>query len=186
MRASLKSRIIGSFVVLVALAVVALLVLHRKQDLPEKASVDSSMQQTLSLPGIEEEPSTAWHAKQSQQEESPAEVVEDIAPPSVQAPAQPTLKPKPVLAKPRSVKKVAPVQCVTLQVASYQSAKNADIMQARLHSLGYKAHIQKLRIQGKTWYRLTAGPFASQKQAQQAQRILQRKWKIRARIRVAR
>ncbi|MEN0057280.1 MAG: SPOR domain-containing protein [Bdellovibrio sp.] len=54
----------------------------------------------------------------------------------------------------------------TVQVASYASESEAQKMASELKNRGYSAFYIPANIQGKTWYRVSVGQFATQKEAQ--------------------
>ncbi len=166
MKTSYKSRIIGSVVVLVALLVLTLLVLNRRQPLPKGLAANDDTHRVLSLPLVAEQPELAWHARQNA-ERSPQAPAPNLAPVA----AAVELKP-------------VPTAVAVLQVASFGSIKNALTMRKKLITDGYSAHIKPVHVHNKTWYRLQAGPFDSVAKAKLAQRAIAQQWKLKAKIRV--
>lgn len=78
-----------------------------------------------------------------------------------------------------SLEKLAPVTQAepaqshyVLQVAALAKLSDADSMKARLALLGFNAFIQSFEHQGKTWYRVKAGPYASLAEAEKARKVL--------------
>lgn len=60
-----------------------------------------------------------------------------------------------------------------LQVASFRDQRAANDLQMELQQQGFSSSIQQALVQGQQWYRVKLGPYASQIQAQQTQRLLQ-------------
>ncbi|MHA7841205.1 MAG: SPOR domain-containing protein [Gammaproteobacteria bacterium] len=61
-----------------------------------------------------------------------------------------------------------------LQVASFSNSKEADSLRAQLILEGLNAHIEKVTAKEKLWYRIVAGPYDTQKKAENIQRLLQK------------
>jgi cell division protein FtsN len=181
MKTSYRSRVIGSIVVLAVLMGIAMLVLHRKQPAPKGLALNDQTHQVLSLPVVSEQSQTAWHARQSQQIDQTRVAA---AQQPIEKPA-PSPMPTPVTAKQpvhSVIAKAKPAHPVILQVASFSSIKNARVMRDHLSAAGYLPRLQPVRVHNKTWYRLSAGPFTNAKQAQLAQQAIQKKWKVKARV----
>jgi cell division protein FtsN len=66
---------------------------------------------------------------------------------------------------PSSVAKKAAATEYTVQVASYESLKDAENMAGSLIKKGYPAFPFKTEINGKTWYRVSIGSFKNKKEA---------------------
>jgi cell division septation protein DedD len=193
MKTSYKSRVVGSIVVLMLLVGLAVIVLHRKQPLPDGLAAGDQTHQVLSLPVLHEKNRTAWHARQSQQiDQAQAAAAERPAQPATPQPVQalkrvqpvavaPVSQPKPT-PKPVVASRKTPAHRVMLRVASFSSIHNAKVMRDHLSAAGYSPRIRPVRVHNKTWYRLSAGPFANAQQAHQAQQVIQHKWKIRAQL----
>ena len=179
-RGSIKSKLVGAFIVFVSLGLLTYVVLDRRdkavyQPIPVAAVAGHH---TVAIPQPVHEAPRQWLPKQQE--------------PAMKAPViihpKPIIKPKPVVVhiphhaaipKPR-----AAVRVYWLQVASYHAVQNARLMRRRLLHLGYPSRIDSVHVHGAAWYRLNAGPFASQREAQQAQRKIRRKWKLKTHIRV--
>lgn len=65
-------------------------------------------------------------------------------------------------------KNTAPPQ-YTVQVAAYQSLKDAQAMSADLIKKGLPAFPFKVELKGQTWYRVSVGSFKTRKEAQEYQ-----------------
>lgn len=93
--------------------------------------------------------------------------------PHVQA-QQPTAAQPPVAVQ----QNLAAAQFI-IQVGVYRELKKADVMKNRLVAQGFAPHIQKVQTQNRPgWFRVTLGPFPSEKIAQQHKKRLE-KQKIR-------
>lgn len=59
-----------------------------------------------------------------------------------------------------------------LQAGSFPNAADADAVKARLALLGFRAHIQPVTINGKTWNRVRLGPYNSAATLEEAKQKL--------------
>ena len=59
-----------------------------------------------------------------------------------------------------------------LQVASFQKAKDADALKAKLTLEGLDTSIQQFNNKGETWHRVLVGPFTDQNKMNQAKTTL--------------
>lgn len=60
-----------------------------------------------------------------------------------------------------------------LQVGSFRKRSEAEEMRAQIALLGYQAHIEQARIEGRGWYRVRLGPFAERAELTAAEDELQ-------------
>lgn len=94
--------------------------------------------------------------------------------PAVTAPVEKTTN-KPVTnapeQKPTQVATIAPPTKMAffLQVGSYPSKQGAESIRAQLLMLGQDAKLETVSSNGKTWYRVTVGSFATKEQASKTQ-----------------
>ena len=179
---------------------VALLVLHPKKELAEPLVANEDTHQILSLPLMNEEAETNWHARQSQQIAASSEQILTAEPQQLTPESTPVVEPErakesglsrelapppilePIQTSHTPSKKMVAHPSIVLQVASYSSFKNAQVMRNQLDSLGYIPHIQTVRINNKNWYRLSAGPFKDTNQAKLAQQAIEKKWRLKPKI----
>lgn len=83
--------------------------------------------------------------------------------------------PTPKAAKPKTSQpqKISPKQEFLLQVASFQSMKDADQLRAELILLNLDAYTERAKIRnGETWHRVIVGPFTSKSKLSKARSIL--------------
>jgi len=59
-----------------------------------------------------------------------------------------------------------------LQAGSFRNASDAEQLKAQLALLGSIATVQKVTVDGETWYRVRIGPFADARQANEMRRTL--------------
>lgn len=197
MKASYKSRVIGSIVVLIVLVGILVIVLNRRQSSPDRLAVNDLTNQVLTLPIMHDKTSTAAGAGYSQksQQINQTDSVDEEHSAFIEPAAQSELKPtepevvvqphKPELVSYTMIAKhsvATSVSQIVLQVASFGSMYNANLMRDNLRAAGYMPHIYPVRVQGKTWYRLSAGPFPTIARAHQVQHEIKRKWNLRAQL----
>lgn len=60
----------------------------------------------------------------------------------------------------------SPVGKFTVQIGSYNNEKEAQTLTADLRTKGYEAFYAPAKVNGQTWYRVSVGLFATQKEAQ--------------------
>lgn len=60
----------------------------------------------------------------------------------------------------------SPVGKFTVQIGSYNNEKEAQAMSADLRTKGYEAFYAPAKVNGQTWYRVSVGLFATEKEAQ--------------------
>lgn len=179
-RGSLKSKMVGALIVFVSLSLLTYVVLNKRLQHPpivKPVLPPAVVHQTISIPTPPHEPVKQWQPRQTV---SPHETV--VVHPIVAKPIQE----KPVVVAPvhhAAIPKPTPVAHVYwLQIASYHALQNARLMRRRLLLLGYPSRIELAHVHGTAWYRLSAGPFASQQKALQAQRSIHRKWKLKTHV----
>lgn len=86
-----------------------------------------------------------------------------------------TQVPTPKVNKPKTSipQKNSPKQEFLLQVASFQSIKDADQLRAQLILLNLDAYTERAKIRnGETWHRVIVGPFTSKSKLSKARSIL--------------
>lgn len=69
-----------------------------------------------------------------------------------------------------------------VQVGSFSSQQNAVGLRDKLRQGGFTTQVEKVRVDGKTHYRVRVGPFLERDQAEQSRRQLADKFKLNGRV----
>jgi len=112
-------------------------------------------------------------AAQKQQAKAPQAVT-----PQTKKPAKkPVKKPSPTLATAASPEKI---RAWTVQVGSFNTSDKALKLRSKLRAKGYKAYVDKIRKQNKTYYRVRVGPVLNRRDADKSLKKLKKAGQINA------
>lgn len=174
----LKQRLVGALILL-ALGVIFWPIIFvqpgdkeaaQQRSVPERPGVSTRPLEAPSAGGMRASPDVA---RQEAEDIEPAPPIEPVRTAAPAAEPEPESKPRPApkpAAKTKTVevRKEAPQPLAMdrdglpvawiLQVASVSNAAKADELRDRLVGLGHKAHVKKVRANGKDLYRVYIGP----------------------------
>ncbi len=186
----LKQRLIGA-IVLVALGVIFVPMILEGPDrtlVPEMAALPVPEDRAISPPlesfpapdaiPVEPEISTVLT-------DLPPVSGSDAAGESAQPVVEPEPEPEPVAVKPESRNKPAkpgPLSSWVVQMGSFSSEKNALRLRDKLRKSGFATQVEKVRIEGKSRYRVRVGPFLKRVEAQHSQKQIQDKLTLKGRV----
>ncbi|GMQ88744.1 MAG: hypothetical protein BMS9Abin09_0178 [Gammaproteobacteria bacterium] len=188
MDAPLKQRLVGA-IVLVALGVIFVPMILEGPDrtlVPEMAALPVPEDQVISPPlesfpapdAIPAEPDISTVLA------DPQPVPEsDAAGESAQPVVEP--EPEPVAAKPEPENKPAkpgPLGSWVVQMGSFSSEQNALRLRDKLRKSGFATQVEKVRIEGKSRFRVRVGPFLKRVDAEQSQKQMQDKLALKGRV----
>lgn len=181
----LKQRLVGA-VVLVALGVIFIPMLLEGPDrnqvpeleaLPElfDAGPEQPLESFQTADGIRDEPQVSVFGDtppDSGSESTPAEAERVNEPP-----------PEPPVAE--SVEQAAepgPLGNWVVQVASFSDQEKAIALREKLRAADFVTQVEKVRVEGKSFYRVRVGPYLERAEAEQNQKQLDDKFKLNARV----
>jgi len=109
--------------------------------------------------------------------------VEDASPSPAPKQAAPTPLPSAAVPEaPAAQPKAGPLGSWVVQVGSFSSEQNAVGLRDNLRQGGFTTQVEKVRVDGKTHYRVRVGPFLERDQAEQSRRRLADKFKLNGRV----
>jgi DedD protein len=120
-------------------------------------------------PEAEPEVQAAPGAAQSRAQPSPA--AEPAAPEPPPAPQEPAAEPA-----------AGPLGSWVVQVGSFSNESNAVGLRDKLRQGGFTTQVEKVRVSGKTHYRVRVGPFLERDEAEQKRNQLADKFKLSGRV----
>ncbi len=85
---------------------------------------------------------------------------------------------KPVPGEP----KAGPLGSWVVQVGSFSDQQKAVALRDKVRQVGFATQVEKVRVQGKTYYRVRVGPFLERSEAEQSQNQLADKLKLSGRV----
>lgn len=184
----LKQRLVGA-VVLVALGVIFIPMLLEGPDrnqvpemeaLPELYDTDK-MQPLESFPAADDLPD---EPELSVLVESPEQVPEgssesaqvEVADEGAVAPIPPVAEVPPKTAEP------GPLGNWVVQVGSFSDQQKAVTLRDKLRNGGFATQVEKVRVEGKTFFRVRVGPYLERAEAEQIQKRVDDKFKLGTRV----
>ena len=100
------------------------------------------------------------------------------AAPAAAEPAAPAPAPQEPAAEPEA----GPLGSWVVQVGSFSSQQNAVGLRDKLRQGGFTTQVEKVRVAGKTHYRVRVGPFLERDEAEQKRKQLAGKFKLSGRV----
>lgn len=125
--------------------------------------------ETAPEPEAEPEVQAAPGAAQSRAQPSPA--AEPAPPEPPPAPQEPAAEPA-----------AGPLGSWVVQVGSFSNESNAVGLRDKLRQGGFTTQVEKVRVSGKTHYRVRVGPFLERDEAEQKRNQLADKFKLSGRV----
>lgn len=133
-------------------------------------------------PAPELQPAPAPAPQPDQAAKPPVEVAEPAQPVSSKADAEPAQAPaSPPPSSPGTPKSGALGSWV-LQVGSFSSQPSALALRDKLRDGGFTTQVEKVRVKGKTYYRVRVGPFLERHEAEQSLKQVAKKFKLSGRV----
>lgn len=177
----LKQRLVGA-IVLVALGVIFVPMILEDPDqtlVPEMAALPVLEDHVISPPlesfpapdAIPAEPETSIILANPQPVPE-SDTADESAPPVV----EPEPEPEPVAAKP------GPLGSWVVQMGSFSSEQNALRLRDKLRKSGFTTQVEKVRIEGKSRFRVRVGPFLKRVEAEQSQKRIRDKLTLKGRV----
>jgi DedD protein len=125
------------------------------------------------LPEPEAEPEVQAGPVAAESGVQPAPVAEQAAPEQPPAPAPQV---------PAAETEAGPLGSWVVQVGSFSSQQNAVGLRDKLRQGGFTTQVEKVRVAGKTHYRVRVGPFLERDEAEQKRKQLAGKFKLSGRV----
>ncbi len=144
------------------------------------AEPDSELQsepELLPAPEFEPEPESEPEAEV---QAGPAAAESSVQPTAAAEPAAPEQPPAPQV--PVAEPAAGPLGSWVVQVGSFSNESNAVGLRDKLRQGGFTTQVEKVRVSGKTHYRVRVGPFLERDEAEQKRNQLADKFKLSGRV----
>ncbi|MDT8385902.1 MAG: SPOR domain-containing protein [Thiogranum sp.] len=183
----LKQRLVGA-VVLVALGVIFIPMLLEGPDRNQVPELEALPELFDAGP---EQPLESFQATDGVRDEPQVSVLGDTPPPdsssdSTPAEAGPVIEPLPELpvAEPpvEQAAEPGPLGNWVVQAASFSDQEKAIALRDKLRAADFVTQVEKVRVEGKSFYRVRVGPYLERAEAEQNQKRLDEKFKLSARV----
>jgi len=112
----------------------------------------------------------------------PAAAESGVQPAPVAEQAAPEQPPAPAPQVPAAEPEAGPLGSWVVQVGSFSSQQNAVGLRDKLRQGGFTTQVEKVRVAGKTHYRVRVGPFLERDEAEQKRKQLAGKFKLSGRV----
>ena len=153
------------------------------------ASPDTSVLAADAAPDSEPRPEPEPLPEPEAAPEPEAEPEVQAAPGAAQSRAQPSPaaepappEPPPAPQEPAAEAAAGPLGSWVVQVGSFSNESNAVGLRDKLRQGGFTTQVEKVRVSGKTHYRVRVGPFLERDEAEQKRNQLADKFKLSGRV----
>lgn len=184
----LKQRLVGA-IVLVALGVIFIPMLLEDPERNQVPEMEALPELFESGPAQPLESFPAVDAVPDEPDVSVLGEVEPVAPAAAleqqpdEATDQPEEQPVPPAAEPeQQAPEPGPLGNWVVQVGSFSDQAKAATLRDKLRDGGFVTQVEKVKVEGKTFYRVRVGPFLERAEAERNQKGLGEKFKLSARV----